>query len=110
MPYLAGVFDGHGGHLAADYLSQHLYQKVSDCIDEDTYGTECSVTGERTAGRKKFQLRFACFQALDDLHNNDLLSLQVQRWDWPVLLSCHALFHSGRCMCCASDPTSCDPS
>ena len=42
---LAAVFDGHGGVSAGQYLCKQLYEVLSDAIDEETYGEECSLEG-----------------------------------------------------------------
>jgi serine/threonine protein phosphatase PrpC len=39
------VFDGHGGVSAGEYLCKELYSVLSDAIDEETYGEECSLEG-----------------------------------------------------------------
>ena len=44
-PMLAAVFDGHGGVSAGQYLCKQLYEVLSDAIDEETYGEECSLEG-----------------------------------------------------------------
>ncbi len=41
----AAVFDGHGGVSAGQYLCKELYSVLSDAIDEETYGEECSLEG-----------------------------------------------------------------
>jgi len=41
----AAVFDGHGGVSAGEYLCKELYSVLSDAIDEETYGEECSLEG-----------------------------------------------------------------
>eukprot|EP00884_Botryococcus_braunii_P000320 jgi/Botrbrau1/10289/Bobra.0120s0011.1 len=40
----AGVFDGHGGTVAAEYLSVNLYWVFSESLDEDEYGKERPVS------------------------------------------------------------------
>ena len=39
------MFDGHGGVSAGQYLCKQLYKALSDAIDEETYGEECSLEG-----------------------------------------------------------------
>jgi serine/threonine protein phosphatase PrpC len=41
-----GVFDGHGGTVAAEYLSVNLYWVFSEALDDDGYGEERPVSGE----------------------------------------------------------------
>ena len=36
----AAIFDGHGGHLAADYMSQNLYKILSESINDELHNTE----------------------------------------------------------------------
>lgn len=40
-----GVFDGHGGDSAADYLSRKFYDLFSEEVSEEVYGKECSNEG-----------------------------------------------------------------
>ena len=40
-----GVFDGHGGDSAADYLSRKFYDMFSEEVSEEVYGKECSNEG-----------------------------------------------------------------
>lgn len=42
---IAAVFDGHGGHCAAEYLSNNLYSVFSEEIDLNAYGDEQPVDG-----------------------------------------------------------------
>ena len=41
----AGVFDGHGGESAADYLQKNFYDAFSSLVSEEAYAEECSVEG-----------------------------------------------------------------
>lgn len=41
----AGVFDGHGGEAAADYLRKNFYNAFSTLVSEEVYAKECSVEG-----------------------------------------------------------------
>ena len=43
----AAIFDGHGGHSAADYMSKNLYKILSVSIDDETHETEGQVESER---------------------------------------------------------------
>lgn len=40
------VFDGHGGHSAADYMSKNLYKILSVSIDDETHNSESKVEGK----------------------------------------------------------------
>ena len=40
------VFDGHGGHSAADYMSKNLYKILSVSIDDETHNSERKVEGK----------------------------------------------------------------
>lgn len=42
----AAVFDGHGGHSAADYMSKNLYRILSVSIDDETHNSESQVLGK----------------------------------------------------------------
>ena len=44
--HIAAIFDGHGGRLAADYMSKNLYEILSHNIDDETHNTECDIEGE----------------------------------------------------------------
>ncbi|KAK9825401.1 hypothetical protein WJX81_000526 [Elliptochloris bilobata] len=46
----AAVFDGHGGVSAGQYLCKQLYLVLSDAIDEETYGEECSLEERDVTG------------------------------------------------------------
>ncbi|KAK9916403.1 hypothetical protein WJX75_002189 [Coccomyxa subellipsoidea] len=46
----AAVFDGHSGFAAAEYLTDHLYGVISDVINDNTYGQECSVSERDVSG------------------------------------------------------------
>jgi len=46
----AGVFDGHGGDSAADYLSRKFYEMFSEEVSEEVYGKECSPEGKDEKG------------------------------------------------------------
>lgn len=37
------VFDGHGGHSAADYMSKNFYKLLSVSIDDETHESERKV-------------------------------------------------------------------
>ena len=45
MGFPAGVFDGHGGDSAADYLRRKFYEAFSALVSEETYKEECPVEG-----------------------------------------------------------------
>ena len=40
------IFDGHGGHLAADYMSQNLYKVLCASITDELHNTEGQVQSE----------------------------------------------------------------
>ncbi len=40
---LAAVFDGHGGHSAADYMSKNLYKLLSVSIEDEKNDGECKL-------------------------------------------------------------------
>ncbi len=40
-----GIFDGHGGEAAADYLRQNFYDGFSTLVSEEAYAEECSIEG-----------------------------------------------------------------
>lgn len=42
----AAIFDGHGGHSAADYMSKNLYKILSVSIEDETHDTECQLGRE----------------------------------------------------------------
>ena len=42
----AAVFDGHGGHSAADYMSKNLYKILSVSIEDDKKDGECQIEGK----------------------------------------------------------------
>ncbi|KAL3130276.1 hypothetical protein ABBQ38_008108 [Trebouxia sp. C0009 RCD-2024] len=46
----AAVFDGHGGHSAADYMSKNLYKILSHSIDDETHNGESSAQEKDAAG------------------------------------------------------------
>ena len=37
------VFDGHGGHSAADYMSKNFYKLLSVSIDDETHESDRKV-------------------------------------------------------------------
>ena len=41
----SGIFDGHGGEAAADYLRKNFYKAFSSLVSEEAYAEECSVEG-----------------------------------------------------------------
>ena len=41
----SGIFDGHGGEAAADYLRKNFYNAFSSLVSEEAYAEECSVEG-----------------------------------------------------------------
>ena len=43
---LAAVFDGHGGHSAADYMSKNLYKILSVSIEDEKKDGECQIEGK----------------------------------------------------------------
>ena len=43
---LAAVFDGHGGHSAADYMSKNLYKILSVSIEDEKKDSECQIEGK----------------------------------------------------------------
>ena len=42
---LAGVFDGHSGAAAADYLTEHLYEAFSHHLDDDKLQATGEISG-----------------------------------------------------------------
>ena len=40
------MFDGHGGHSAADYMSKNLYKILTHSIDDETHNSESSAQGK----------------------------------------------------------------
>lgn len=42
---LTGVFDGHGGETAAEYLSRHLYHVLATNVPEKTFAGKCEEGG-----------------------------------------------------------------
>lgn len=40
------VFDGHGGHSAADYMSKNFYKLLSVSIDDDANGSESKAASK----------------------------------------------------------------
>lgn len=43
-----GIFDGHGGDSAADYLRRKFYEAFSSLVSEEDYAGECSPEGALT--------------------------------------------------------------
>lgn len=46
----AAIFDGHGGHLAADYMSQNLYKILSESINDELHNTEVQKSDQEGVG------------------------------------------------------------
>lgn len=42
----AAVFDGHGGHSAADYMSKNLYKILSVSVEDEKKDGECQIEGK----------------------------------------------------------------
>ncbi|DBA83228.1 TPA: hypothetical protein ACH3X2_006741 [Trebouxia sp. C0005] len=65
----AAVFDGHGGHSAADYMSKNLYKILSVSIEDEKKDGECQIE-ERDANGVCCPTEFAealkdCFHQAD---------------------------------------------
>ena len=56
---VAAIFDGHGGHSAAEYMSQNLYEILSVSIDDETHDTECQIESKLFAACSRSVLSLA---------------------------------------------------